>query len=134
MEKRFDWHKKTILIVDDEYMNYLLFEAILEETSSTVIHAINGAVAIEECQKNTKIDLVLMDIKMPVVNGYEALKIIKKVRNNLPIIAQTAYTASEDYYKCLEAGFDDYIPKPIEREHLLYKLSTFFESTNIFQN
>ncbi|MFC2136556.1 response regulator [Bacteroidota bacterium] len=131
MIKQFNWNKKTILIVDDEYMNYLLFEAILEETKSKVIYAVNGAVAIEECQNNKEIDLILMDIKMPVVNGYEAVKIIKNQSKEIPIIAQTAYTASEDYYKCIEAGFDDYIPKPIERELLLYKLSTYFEQTKV---
>lgn len=134
MDKRFDWNKKTILVVDDEYMNYLLFEAILEETRSKIIYAVNGAMAIEECKNNNNIDLVLMDIKMPVVNGYEAVKVIKDQNRYLPVIAQTAYTASEDYYKCIDAGFDDYIAKPIERELLLYKLSTYFEEKNVSSN
>jgi len=134
MDKRFNWNEKTILIVDDEYMNYLLFEAILEETNSKIIYAVNGAMAIEKCKSNNNIDLVLMDIKMPVVNGYEAVKVIKNQNKKLTVIAQTGYTASEDYYKCIEAGFDDYIPKPIERELLLYKLSTYFEETSIPKN
>jgi len=115
----------TILVVDDEYMNYLLFEAILEETNSRIIHAMNGKIAVEECLNNKNIDLVLMDLKMPVLNGYEATKAIKDKRKDLPIIAQTAYTASEDYHKCMNAGFDEYIPKPVERDLFLFKLNNF---------
>ncbi|MBN2519462.1 MAG: response regulator [Bacteroidales bacterium] len=134
MKNKYNWENKTILVVDDEYMNYLLFEAILEETNSKVIHAMNGEIAIEVCLSNTNIDLVLMDLKMPVVNGYEATKIIKEKRKNLPIIAQTAYTASEDYNKCMNAGFDEYIPKPVERELFLFKLNSFLEDSAMTQN
>lgn len=127
MNEKYNWQNKTILVVDDEYMNFLLFEAILEETNSKVIHAMNGEMAIEECLNNINIDLVLMDLKMPVINGYEATKIIKEKRSELPIVAQTAYTATEDYHKCMSAGFDDYIPKPIERELFLHKISAFLD-------
>lgn len=134
MENQFNWKNKTILVVDDEYMNYLLFEAILEETDSNILHALNGEVAIEECQNNEDIDLVLMDLKMPVVNGYEATKAIKDLRKDLPIIAQTAYTASEDYYKCINAGFDDYIAKPLERDLLLYKIGLYLGDDSVMTN
>jgi CheY-like chemotaxis protein len=126
MGSDYKWDGKTILIVDDEYVNFLLFEAILEDTGTKLIHASNGEKAVQECLKNNDIDLVLMDIKMPVLDGYEATKKIKETRKNLPVIAQTAYTASEDYYKCMSSGFDEYIPKPIERELLLFKISNFF--------
>jgi len=125
MEGNYNWQGKTILVVDDEYMNCLLFEAMLKDTRLTVIHAMNGQIAIDKCLDNDNIDLVLMDIKMPAINGYDVIKAIKRKRRDLPIIAQTAFTASEDYYKCINAGFDDYIAKPIERDLLLYKLSTF---------
>ena len=134
MKNKYNWENKTILVVDDEYMNYLLFEAILEETNSKVIHAMNGEIAIEVCDNNEEIDLVLMDLKMPVINGYEAAKIIKEKRKNLPIIAQTAYTASEDYNKCMNAGFDEYVPKPIERDLFLFKLSGFLDESEMFAN
>jgi CheY-like chemotaxis protein len=134
MHLNYNWHDKTILIVDDEYMNYILFEAILEDTNAYLIHVTNGEQAIEKCMKNQKIDLVLMDINMPVVDGYEAVKRIKQVRKDLPVIAQTAYTASEDYYKCISAGFDEYIVKPIDRDSLFSKINSFFTRSKVLHD
>ncbi len=134
MHLNYNWHDKTILIADDEYMNYILFEAILDETNSYLIHVKNGEQAIEKCMKNRNIDLVLMDINMPVVDGYEAVKKIKQVRNDLPVIAQTAYSASEDYYKCISAGFDEYIAKPIDRDLLFSKINSFFMNSKVMQD
>jgi two-component system, cell cycle response regulator DivK len=129
MKHKPNWEGKTILVVDDEYMNFLLFEAILVDTNANVIYAVNGKKAVEEYVKNEKIDLILMDINMPVVNGYEATQSIKQLNRNVPIIAQTAYNTSEDYFKCISSGFDEYIAKPIEKELLLYKIGFFFNKS-----
>ncbi len=108
-------NKYLILIVEDEEVNYLYLEALIEEFEDYIktIHAKHGQEAVKICKDNSDIDLVLMDIKMPVMNGYEATKLIKKIHPKLPIVAQTAYTTKEDKDKAKEAGCDNFISKPI---------------------
>lgn len=84
-----------------------------------LIHCLNGKEAVQLCKENPDIDLVLMDIKMPLMNGYEATKQIKAFRPALPVIAQTAYAMAEDEDKARNAGCDDYVSKPINPEKLL---------------
>ena len=93
---------------------------------ATVLRAENGEEAINYCTEDSTIDLVLMDINMPVMNGFVATKAIKKIKPDLPIIAQTAYAISGDREKAFESGCDDYIPKPISKELLMEKLAKFF--------
>jgi PAS domain S-box-containing protein len=108
----------NILIVEDEEINFRYLSEILKKKVKNIYHAINGYSAIEQCRNNPKINMVLMDIKLPGINGLEATSEIKKFRPNLPIIAQTAYTLIGDREKALEAGCDEYISKPINREKL----------------
>ena len=111
----------TILIVEDEEVNYLYLETLIEniiEFNSKILHAKNGKEAIEICKFNSKINIVLMDLKMPIMNGFDATKLIKELRSDLPIIAQTAYTTNEDKEKAFTAGCDDFISKPISEETL----------------
>ncbi len=108
-----------ILVVDDVETSYFLLETILEKAGHEVKWAQNGNAAIKYCDKNNMIDLVLMDLNMPVMNGYEATKVIKKNHPNISIIAQTAYAISGDKEKALEVGCDDYISKPIDKTKLL---------------
>ncbi|WP_421919761.1 response regulator [Marinifilum sp.] len=110
---------KTILVVEDEEFNRIYFEELLNQIKCKVIVANNGVEAIEICENNQKIDLVLMDIKMPLMNGYEATKEIKKIRPNLPIIAQTAFALLGDKKKSLDNGCDDYIAKPVKKDVLI---------------
>ena len=90
------WNGKIILIAEDEIVNYMFLEVLLEETGATLIHAPDGQIAIDNVKSNSKIDLVLMDIKMPNVNGLDATKQIKAIRPQLPVIAQTAYAMQDD--------------------------------------
>lgn len=83
------------------------------------MHAINGKEAVDICQSGEKIDLILMDIKMPVMDGYKATAEIKKMRPELPVIAQTAYTDITDRQKAFDSGCDDFLPKPITKASLL---------------
>lgn len=115
----------TILIVEDEEVNYLFIVEMLKQTGLKLLSAKNGREAIDLCASRPEIDLVLMDIKMPVVNGYDATREIKKIRPDLPIIAQTAYALSGDEEKAKEAGCDDYITKPIKLDLLRAKLNKF---------
>jgi len=108
----------SVLIVEDEEINYLYVETLLETFQDGIktLHAKNGEEAIETCKNNSDIDLILMDLKLPIMNGYEATKQIKKLRPDLPIIAQTAYTAQGDMGRAILAGCDDFISKPIAAE------------------
>lgn len=108
----------TILLVEDEESNYAYLKKILKRQNFSVIHARNGKKAISLFTENDDIDLVLMDIKLPDINGYDVTRSMKKIRSSVPIIAQTAYALPDDRQRAMEAGCDDYIPKPLKRQHL----------------
>jgi PAS domain S-box-containing protein len=122
-ELTLDWGNKVILVAEDELVNYRFFEEVFEGTRVNLIWAVNGQEAVEHCMVNKSIDLVLMDIKMPVLNGYDATEKIKKIRPELPIIAQTAYALIGDESKAKNAGCDDYIHKPIDSDELMKKIA-----------
>jgi CheY-like chemotaxis protein/nitrogen-specific signal transduction histidine kinase len=109
----------TILVAEDDDINYLYIKEILRGSGAEILHALNGREAVEMCQKNDRIGIVLIDIKMPVMNGYEAIKKIREFRPNLPIIAQTAFALSNEMLKAFNAGSNDYISKPFTKEQLL---------------
>ena len=109
----------TILVAEDDDVNYLYIKEIFKGTGAEILHAINGREAVEMCEKNDRIGIVLIDIKMPVMNGYEAIKKIREFRPGLPIIAQTAFALSNEMLKAFNAGSNDYISKPFTREQLL---------------
>jgi two-component system, cell cycle response regulator DivK len=119
---KYSWKDKNILIVEDEEYVCKFLERILLRTGANVLWARNGLAAVEMCKTDLKIDVVLMDMKLPELNGYEAVKRIKAFNKNLKIIAQTAYAMAEDKDLCLEAGCDDYICKPIDPVTLLDKI------------
>jgi len=113
------WEGKTILIAEDEIVNYMFLEILFEETGAILIHAVDGQLAIDAVKSNPAIELVLMDIKMPNVNGLDATRQIKAIRPQLPVIAQTAYAMQDDEYKALQAGCNDYVSKPIDANKLI---------------
>ncbi|SNR52354.1 hybrid sensor histidine kinase/response regulator [Lutibacter flavus] len=113
--------KYVILIGEDEEINYLFIEILVSkifDDNCDILHAKDGVEAVELCNKRADIDFVLMDINMPNMNGFEATKIIRELRPNLPIIAQTAYSSSEDKEKAFSAGCNDFISKPINNKEL----------------
>ncbi len=110
--------EKTILVVEDDMASCELFRNFLKSKGINTIIAENGYEAIEIVKSNPDIDLVLMDIKLPELDGSSAMIEIKKIRKNLPIIAETAYALKGDKRKFLSLGFDDYIPKPIKPDKL----------------
>ena len=122
-------NNKTILVAEDVELNYILLEEILKEINVRVCHAVNGAKAVEMCSSGQQIDLILMDIKMPVMSGHEATKKIREFNPEIPIIAQTAYTSDQDIQTALECGCNAFISKPINREELIIKIRTFLENT-----
>ena len=110
-----------ILIAEDEEINFIYYQTLLEKSDipCKVMHAKNGREAIDICTQDNTIDMVLMDIKMPDINGLDATKAILNFRPAIKIIAQTAYSTENDKMKALAAGCVDFISKPIERELLL---------------
>ncbi|GEM_PF-1600535 len=119
------WEAYTILIADDELNNFKLLEEIFRSSKANLIWAKNGAEAVEICKLNGQIDLILMDILMPITDGIAATKQIREFNNKIPIIVQTALSESNTKSKSFEAGCDDYVSKPINRKELLSTVSKF---------
>jgi CheY-like chemotaxis protein len=107
---------RTILIAEDDNINFLLLKKILQIKNYTILRAVNGQEAVDSCKLNPNIDLVFMDIKMPVMDGYTAFEHVRRLRPDLPVIAQTAHSSNEDRERVLRAGFNDYITKPLDKE------------------
>ncbi len=122
-----DWGSKVILVVEDVDTNKIFFDAALRKTSAKILWAKDGQEAIDMFKENT-IDLVLMDLQLPILDGYTATKEIKKINQEVPVIAQTAHVMSGEREKCLEAGCDDYLAKPIRLQILMETLSKYLNA------
>lgn len=123
----FNWENRTILIGEDELINYRLLEVILLKTKVRLLHGKNGLQALDLYNQNPNVDLILMDIKMPEMDGYEVIREIRKHNSKVPIIAQTAYALEEEKTKSLEAGCNAYLTKPINKSELLNLIHSFFK-------
>lgn len=121
---------ETILVAEDDNINFLLLKKILQLRNYKVLRANNGQEAVDICMVNKDIDLVFMDVKMPVMNGLDAYKIIKKTNPDLIVIAQTAYSSAEDKEMILNLGFKNYITKPLNKEKIFELLDEFFVVKN----
>ena len=117
--------KKTILITEDQDSNFMLLEVLLGIWGANTLRASNAQEAVDLCKENNKIDLVLMDIRLPDFSGLEATRLIKKVNPDLPIIAQTAYAINGDREKAIDVGCNEYITKPIRKDKLFALLEQF---------
>jgi PAS domain S-box-containing protein len=117
-----------ILVAEDDETNFFYLSALLKfETDADVIHASNGQEAIDMFKENPDISMILMDIKMPEIDGLEATRQIKQIRKDIPIIAITAYSMSGDKERVLAAGCDGYISKPINKVNLFNKMEEFLD-------
>jgi len=118
--------EKTIMIVEDEESNFVLLNTILKKHNANILYAKNGKVAVDYIRKNSRvIDLIMMDIQMPEMDGYEATKLIKELKNEIPVIAHTAYTMETEKEKCIASGCDYYISKPCDVNELLRIIKKF---------
>lgn len=115
---------KKILIVEDDVSSRLYLNKILEKTGAVLRNACDGSEAVEIACTDDSIDIILMDIQLPVIDGYEAAKRIRETRRDITIIAQTAYSLIGDREKIIAAGFDEYIVKPVFPHQLIEKLVT----------
>jgi signal transduction histidine kinase/CheY-like chemotaxis protein len=123
----YDFKERTILIAEDIDFSFLYIEAVLRRTGVKILWAQNGKEAIEHVKTNLDIDIVMMDMHMPVMNGYDATNVISALRPELPIIAQTAFVLPDDVKRCYAAGCTGYLAKPIRKEQLLNTLSEYFD-------
>ena len=123
----YTWKDKVILVAEDDEINFKFLEAVLQDTSAQILHARNGIQAVELCRSISKIDLVLMDIKMPEMDGFEASKLIRSFNRKVPIIAQTAFIQDLEQKKAREAGCNDLITKPIDIKEFFEKVDGFLK-------
>jgi len=120
---------RKIMIVEDDPPSRFYLNQLLLKTGAVLLNASTGQEAIEMLRSNPDIDLVLMDIQLPVMDGYEAAPKLKRIKKDLILIAQTAFGLLDDRDKILASGFDDYLIKPIFKNNLLRKLGEWLEHT-----
>ena len=115
---------RTALVVDDDVRNIFALTTFLERSEMKVLYAESGREGIKQLQQNPDVDVVLMDVMMPEMDGYETMRAIREMSGfrSLPIIAVTAKAMKGDREKCIEAGASDYISKPVDTEQLLAML------------
>ena len=121
-----DWSDKNILIVEDDEMNAKFLRIILSKTKARLFDASDGQQAVDMARA-TPFHLVLMDIQIPTLDGYEATRLIKSFSPSTIIIAQTAHAMTDERTHCIEAGCNDYLSKPINRKDLLNKIQLLFD-------
>ena len=126
-ENILDWSNKTILIAEDEDVNYIYLKTALSKTNANILRANNGEEAVEMVKVNPSINLILMDIKMPRMNGLEATKAIKSFRSDIIVVAQTAFAMEEDRQNCFSVGVNDFLSKPVRYKLLFDTLSKHFK-------
>ena len=112
-------NEKTVLIAEDDDISFVYISKILSSSNIRLIRAFNGSEAVDICLDNPSISMILMDIKMPVMDGFQATRLISQNNNNIPIVALTAYAFSDDKQKAIECGCVDYLSKPVGKEKLL---------------
>jgi CheY-like chemotaxis protein len=117
---------KTILIAEDEQSNFDFLKILLTRMDIKVLWAKDGLEAVKLCETDPSINLVLMDIKMPRLNGYDATKLIKSKRPDLPIVAQTAYAMISDQQEAEQSGCDEYLSKPLKINQIIEILEKYF--------
>jgi len=127
----YSWSGKTILIVEDNETSNIYFEAALRKTQAVLKWAKNGLDAVEMVKKNNQVDLILMDINMPKLDGIEATRIIKSLNPAIIVVVQTAFILSGEERMCQEAGCDEFITKPIRLKFLLDTINRYLASPKV---
>jgi signal transduction histidine kinase/ActR/RegA family two-component response regulator len=130
-EVDYNWNNKTVLVVEDEDINFIYIQELLSSTHINVIRATNGNEALEIYNMHPEINIILMDIKVPRIDGYALTNQLKKMRPEIAIIAQTAYAMSNDRKRAIDAGFDDYVTKPVSKNILLKSMEVFIGKAGI---
>ena len=124
-KQTYDWKRRKILVVEDDESSSFLINEILKHTGVDIAYTADGNEAVDYIKSNPNTDLILMDIHLPVKDGFTATREIKKLRKKIVVIAQTAYAFTSDRDKARAAGCDDFITKPLNPYLLLSKLNTY---------
>ena len=124
-KQTYDWKSRKILVVEDDESSSFLISEILKHTGVNVAYTTDGNDAVDYVKANPNTDLILMDIHLPVKDGFTATREIKKIKDKIVVIAQTAYAFSSDRDKARAAGCDDFITKPLNPYLLLSKLNNY---------
>jgi signal transduction histidine kinase/CheY-like chemotaxis protein len=117
--------EEIILVAEDENINFMIIEKLIKKLNFKIIRAKNGQEAVDICRENAEIDLVLMDIKMPEMDGHEAFKQIRLFNKSIPIIAQSAYSFPEEIEKIKRTGFNEFLSKPLDKEKLFAAINKY---------
>lgn len=127
MEQIPSWVGKTILVVEDEEVARYFYKTALQNTGVNVIFAVNGAEGVKIASETDAIDCILMDLRLPVMDGYEATRNIKAMYPNIPLIVQTAYVLSNERLKAFQSGCDEFISKPVSLNTLFNVLHKYLD-------
>ncbi len=127
-KQKYDWQERVILLVEDDAEAQLFFKAIFRATLVKIVTVSSGEQAIEEVKNTAEIDLILMDIRLPGIDGIEASRHIKEIRPEIPIVVQTAYALGNERQQAINAGCSDYVTKPIQVDTLFQKIEDIFMS------
>ncbi|GAB4282779.1 MAG: hypothetical protein Kow0068_07470 [Marinilabiliales bacterium] len=129
MKKEFDFADKLILIAENDETNFVFYKEAFRKTNAKILWAKNGKQAVDIFKENPNIDLIIMDIQMPLKNGYEATSEIKKIKN-VPIIVLTAFAMKSVKQKCIDLQCDEFITKPVKSRELLSIADKTFHMIN----
>lgn len=125
-DNKYDWKDKIILVVEDDDANYLYFKSLLKKTSAKVVWKKNGHDALNFINDpDQQIDLILLDVLIPFVNGIEVTRELRKKRKNLPVIVVTAYTSKEIRQSCFLSGCNEFLVKPVLPEKLISTIARY---------
>ncbi|MFH1297781.1 MAG: response regulator [Bacteroidota bacterium] len=122
-----NWQGRNILIVEDDQVCFSYLDVLLKPTRATIFHALEGQQAVNLCHAHPEMDVILMDIRLPGMNGLDATREITSFRKELPVIAQTAYASEQDRKAALSAGCWDFITKPIRANEMLELIRKYLE-------
>jgi len=125
METMYNWENKTVVVVEDVDFNFLLIKKQLKKTKAKIVWLKNGQESIDYIIEKNDADIILMDVRMPLIDGIEATKTIKEADSSIPIIMQTACVIGNDFDELIGSGCNDYIFKPIQADELLEKIQKF---------
>jgi len=120
------WIGKVVLIAEDDESNYNYLSTIISEVGIQSIRAVNGQEAVDCCKGNQTIDLALIDVRMPMLDGYETTRKIKELRSSLPVVIHTAFVSTDGKTRAYNAGCDEFLPKPISRKEVIELFNRFF--------
>jgi PAS domain S-box-containing protein len=128
-EVQFNWNGRKVLIAEDDQISFRFLNELLRKTQVEIIHATNGKNAVDVVKSGEHLDLIIMDIQLPVMDGLQATRLIKTINPDLPVIAQTAYAMAGDNEKIRQAGCDDYVSKPLDASKLMAVMDRYLKTT-----